>query len=67
VSVRPHVNLLEGVSILGWLGIAGQTHWDLLTNRDMKETVDLLGELSSHFLAAVSKIESSFQHGRMAR
>jgi hypothetical protein len=59
VSLRPHVRLAEHVSILNWLGIAGQTNWDLLTDRDIPDAANLVLELSSHFIKAMSKLEKA--------
>ncbi len=59
VSAERHVDLTEHMSILRWLGIRGQTDWNLLTNADIPEAVELLAELCSHFIAAVAKIQTS--------
>ncbi len=59
VNQRPHVRLVEHVSILNWLGIAGQTNWDLLTDRDIPDAANLLLELSSHFIKAMYKLEKA--------
>jgi len=57
VSLRPDARLIEHASILSWLGIAGQTYWNLLTDADVPEAAELLTDLSAHFIGAVSKIE----------
>jgi hypothetical protein len=59
VSLRPDICLVEHASIMNWLGIAGQTNWDLLTNRDIPDAANLVLELTSHFLTAMSKLEKA--------
>ena len=56
VSLRPQVRLIEGTSILAWLGIH-PTNWDLLTNKDIPSAAELVADLSAHFIGAVSKIQ----------
>jgi hypothetical protein len=55
VSLRPEVRLVEGTSILAWLGIHS-TSWDLLTDADIPAAAALVAEVSSHFLDAMSKL-----------
>lgn len=55
VSLRPEVRLVEGTSILAWLGIHS-TCWDLLTHADIPAAATLVAEVSSHFLDAMSEL-----------
>lgn len=55
VSLRPKVRLVEGTSILAWLGIHS-TSWDFLTDADIPGAAALVAEVSSHFLDAMSKL-----------
>lgn len=55
VSLRPEVRLVEGTSILAWMGIYS-TSWDLLTDADIPMAAALVAEVSSHFLDAMSKL-----------
>lgn len=44
---------LERVSLLSWLGISGQTGWDIEGASDLPRLCGLLDEICGHFLAAV--------------
>lgn len=44
------------ISVLSWLGVAGQTSWDGLTDADVPETAELVARLCGHFLEALPEI-----------
>jgi len=46
----PHTHILH------WLGLYGQTQWDILNNKDIEETAKMVGLLCSHFLEGLSGI-----------
>lgn len=41
--------VLEHVSLLSWLGISGQTHWNLVTEADERAAADSLESICRHF------------------
>lgn len=41
------------ISLLGWLGIAGNTHWESLTERETSRAAASLAQICAHFLAAL--------------
>jgi hypothetical protein len=56
IIVSEQVRLLEGISILSWLGIAGQTQWQGLTDSDAESTADSLAQIVAHFMEAAPKL-----------
>ena len=44
------------ISVLSWLGIAGQTSWDGLADPNVPETAELVARLCRHFLEALPEI-----------
>ena len=49
-------SLQEGISVLAWLGVAGQTTWDLARAGDEKETIGSIAKASFHFLRAAPEL-----------
>jgi hypothetical protein len=49
-------SLLEWGSLFSWLGIAGQTTWDLAQAGDAKETAEAMASVCNHFLGSVSEL-----------
>jgi hypothetical protein len=48
--------VLRQVSALTWLGIAGQTHWNLASESDEQSAADAVERLSMHFATAVPQL-----------
>lgn len=54
-----HVNdelVLKWASVFSWLGIAGQTTFDLIPRGEEEAAAELLAELCGHFLKAAQEI-----------
>jgi hypothetical protein len=56
IVVPQRVCLVEGVSILSWLGIAGQTDWQELDDSDAESTAEALARIVAHFMEAAPKL-----------
>lgn len=53
ISRAPSYRLQERISFLAWMGIAGQTHWDLLGLSNEEKAAASLTEVCSRFMTAV--------------
>lgn len=53
IRVAERWSLQEAISVLSWLGIAGQTSWDLARAGDEAETARSIRNCCAHFLEAV--------------
>jgi hypothetical protein len=56
ISVSETAQLIEGISVLSWLGIAGQTMWRGLHDADTEPTVEALAKIIAHFMDAAPKL-----------
>jgi hypothetical protein len=48
----PPFLLQDGIALLGWLGMAGQTDWDQLRSGFEEDAITAISSLCSHFLGA---------------
>ena len=49
-------SLRENISLLAWLGISGQTTWELAEDGDEPDVASAIGDICTHFLTAVPKL-----------
>jgi len=56
ISVSETAQLIEGISVLSWLGIAGQTMWRGIHDADTEPTAEALAKIIAHFMNAVPKL-----------
>jgi hypothetical protein len=56
IFLSERVRLKEAVSLLSWLGIAGQTSWSCVYDADAPSLSDCLGRLCAHFLDALPRL-----------
>jgi len=54
----------QGMSLLQWLGIAGETTWQLQGESEIQDAVDALGTMCMHFLSEASHFLQGFEPPR---
>jgi len=56
IMLSERVRLVEGLSIVRWLGIGGQTEWTSIDDSDAEATAKVLAKIASHFTESAPKL-----------